>query len=154
MDAQILPPRKAADSDLQAIRNIIEAAYSKYLSRMDRKPSPLLRNYESQVKEGVLWVVGNPIVGLISLVQESVDCLLVENVAVHPSAQGRGIGRRLMEFAEQEARRRGICNLKLYTNEVMVENIAIYSHLGYVEVDRRIDDGYRRVFMQKTVNIM
>ncbi len=40
--------------------------------------------------------------------------------------------------------------LKLYTNEVMLENIAIYSHLGYVEVDRKTEDDYKRIFLRKT----
>jgi len=61
-----------------------------------------------------------------------------------PSAQGLGVGRLLMEFAEQLAVRR-----RLDTNEIMTENISLYSHLGYVEVDRHIEDGYRRVFMEK-----
>ena len=39
--------------------------------------------------------------------------------------------------------------LSLYTNEVMTENQAIYTHLGYREVGRNTDDGYRRVYMEK-----
>jgi hypothetical protein len=66
-----------------------------------------------------------------------------------PSAQGLGVGRLLMEFAEQLAVRRRLDRLALYTNEIMTENISLYSHLGYVEVDRHIEDGYRRVFMEK-----
>jgi hypothetical protein len=34
---------------------------------------------------------------------------------------------------------------------VMTENIAIYTHLGYEEIDRRTEDGYRRVFMERAL---
>jgi hypothetical protein len=54
-----------------------------------------------------------------------------------------------MDFAEEEARRRSVGRLRLYTNEVMTENVAMYEHLGYHVVDRRSEHGYRRVFMEK-----
>ncbi len=33
----------------------------------------------------------------------------------------------------------------------MTENLAIYSHLGYRQIDRRSEDGYHRIFMEKTL---
>ena len=77
------------------------------------------------------------------------DALLVENVAVHPSAQGRGVGRALMAFAETQARGSGVRTLRLYTNEIMLDNIRLYEYLGYRELERRLEDGYSRVFMEK-----
>ena len=56
-----------------------------------------------------------------------------------------------MAFAEQYARERGLRELRLYTNKVMVENLAFYQRLGFVEVERRVDDGYHRVFMRKSL---
>ena len=75
-----------------------------------------------------------------------------ENVAVSPEAQGAGLGRRLMEFAEQQARARGISRMTLYTHEVMTENLAIYAHLGYRETSRAVQGAYRRVFMEKLLD--
>ena len=54
-----------------------------------------------------------------------------------------------MSFAEQEAARRGLTRMALYTHEVMTENQAIYARLGYTEVERRAEDGYRRIYMEK-----
>ena len=141
-------PRKATAADLPAIREVISAAYARYLSRMDRPPAPLLRDYGPAIEAGELWVAGDPVTGLISLTRDG-DSLLIENVAVHPSAQGTGLGRQLMEFAEQQAGRRRLWRLTLYTHEVMTENHAIYAHLGYREVHRRTEDGYRRIYMEK-----
>ena len=108
----------------------------------------MLRDMGPEIRARRVWVTGRPITGVICL--SPVDGgLLIENVAVHPNAQGTGLGRQLMEYAEAEARRSGLGCLRLYTNEVMTENLAMYEHLGYHEVDRRTEDGYRRVFMEK-----
>jgi ribosomal protein S18 acetylase RimI-like enzyme len=77
--------------------------------------------------------------------------LFIENIAVHPSAQGRGLGRALMSFAEQEAARRGLTRMALVTHEVMTENQVIYARLGYTEIERRAEDGYRRIYMEKSL---
>lgn len=77
---------------------------------------------------------------------------LLDIVAVHPRFHGRGIGRRLLEFAESEARRAGHSDIYLYTHEKMTENRALYSKIGYVEYDRRIEMGYSRVYMRKRLS--
>jgi ribosomal protein S18 acetylase RimI-like enzyme len=140
--------RRATPPDLPAVRAVVSAAYARYLDRMDRPPAPMLADYAAEVESGRLWVAGEPIAGLIELI-ETGDSLHVANVAVHPSAQGTGLGRRLMEFAEEQARQRGLTRLDLFTNEVMTENQAIYARLGYRETARRTEDGYRRVYLEK-----
>ena len=148
--SRLAGPRQATHADLPAIRSVIAAAYDKYLSRMDQLPAPLLRDYSSLIEAGAIWVAGRPVTGLISLAQAD-DVILIENVAVHPDQQGSGMGRQLMEFAEDYARKRQIRRLALYTNEVMTENQAIYAHLGYQVTSRRRENGYRRVYMEKTL---
>ena len=140
--------RRATAADLTAIKALIDVAYARYLTRMDKPPGPMLRNYGPSIEAGATWVAGFPIVAVLTLYPRD-DHLLIENVAVHPSAQGRGIGRALMAFAEEEAARRGFTRTTLYTHEVMTENQAIYARLGYAEVERRAEDGYRRIYMEK-----
>ena len=140
--------RQASEADLPVIAEVITAAYSRYLPRMDRPPAPMLRDYAPEVAQGVVWVAGTPVTGLISLIPEA-GSLLVENLAVHPAAQGTGLGRALMDFAEQQARKLRLPRLTLYTHEVMTENQAIYAHLGYQETARRTENGYHRIFMHK-----
>ena len=50
------------------------------------------------------------------------DHLLLDNIAVRPDRQGQGLGRQLIAFAEDEARRLGFCELRLYTHEKMIGN--------------------------------
>ena len=144
------PPglRRATAADLPAIKAIIEAAYAKYLTRMDKQPAPMFRDYGPSVEDGTTWVAGSPVMAVLTLYPRE-DHLLVENIAIHPDAQGRGLGRALMGFAEQEAARRGFTRMALVTHEAMTENQAIYGRLGYTEVDRRAEDGYRRIYMEK-----
>ena len=144
------PPglRRATAADLPAIKAIIDAAYAKYLTRMDKRPAPMFRDYGPSVEDGTTWVAGSPVTAVLTLYPRE-DHLLVENIAVHPGAQGRGLGRALMGFAEQEAARRGFTRMALMTHEAMTENQAIYGRLGYTEVDRRAEDGYRRIYMEK-----
>ena len=41
----------------------------------------------------------------------------------------------------------------LYTNEKMAENLLIYPKLGYTEVERRTEDGFNRVYFEKTLDL-
>jgi ribosomal protein S18 acetylase RimI-like enzyme len=63
--------------------------------------------------------------------------------------QGRGFGRRLLEFAEAEALRQGYQEVRLYTHETMTENQRLYAAIGYTEIGRGNEAGYERVFMRK-----
>ena len=146
------PPglRHATAADLPAIKALIGAAYAKYLPRMDKPPAPMLRDYGPSVADGTTWVTGSPITAVLTLYPRE-DHLLIENIAVHPGAQGRGLGRDLLVFAEREAIRRGLPRMALVTHEVMTENQAIYTHFGYPEVGRQAEDGYRRIYMEKSL---
>jgi len=115
---------------------------------MDKLPAPMFRDYGPSVEAGTTWVAGSPVTAVLTLYPRD-DHLYVENIAVDPSAQGRGLGRALMEFAEQEAARRRLNRMALVTHEAMTENQAIYARLGYVEIERRAEDGYRRIYMEK-----
>jgi N-acetylglutamate synthase-like GNAT family acetyltransferase len=58
------------------------------------------------------------IVGVVVLTVTD-EGFLVDNVAVHPSRRGTGLGRALLQFAEAEARRVGFDAIHLYTHEQM-----------------------------------
>ncbi len=58
-----------------------------------------------------------------------------------------------MQLAENEAKGRGYSEIQLYTHEKMTENIAMYTNMGYVEVSRRVVNGYDRVYMSKQLDV-
>jgi hypothetical protein len=41
----------------------------------------------------------------------------------------------------------------LYTNEKMTDNLSIYRKLGYVEVARRTENGFNRVYFEKNPHL-
>jgi N-acetylglutamate synthase-like GNAT family acetyltransferase len=145
------PLRQAVEGDVPAITELVRVAYRKYLVRMDIPPAPMMHDARPRVRSEQVWVGGRPITAVICLVAQR-EGLLVENVAVHPDEQGTGRGRDLMDFAEAHARRLGLDRLQLFTNELMTESVAIYEHLGFHELERRTEDGYRRVFMEKLLD--
>lgn len=145
--------RPAGVSDLHAMTQIVADAYGKYIDRIGKAPGPMLDDYSAHVRNHTAWVVecDGTVAGLIVLLPEH-DHLLLDNVAVDPARHGRGIGRILMRFAEQEALRRGYSELRLYTHEKMSENLAMYPALGWQETGRGEQAGYQRVFFRKRVS--
>jgi len=145
--------RTARPEDRAAVEAIVNAAYSTYVERIGKSPGPMLDDYAGLIAAGAVSVLEEPncvIAALIVLLSKP-DHLLLDNIAVHPDRQGRGLGRRLIVFAETEARRRGYAELRLYTHERMTENIALYTRLGFRETGRGHDAGYDRVFMTKPI---
>jgi len=146
-DLRIRPARPA---DAAAVAAVVEAAYGHYVERMGRRPAPMDEDYDEVVRthDARVLVDGERVVGALVLIPQG-QGLLLDNVAVHPDYQGRGWGRRLLALAEEEAQRGGATFIWLYTNEKMTEDIALYTSLGYVEIERRTVRGYRRVHMRK-----
>ncbi|MCF3945100.1 GNAT family N-acetyltransferase [Acidiphilium iwatense] len=143
-------PRLATMEDCPAVEAIVKAAYSHYVPRIGREPGPMRDNYATLIQDGRVHVVerDGAVAGLLVLIPEQ-ETLLLDNVAVAPAAQETGLGRKLLEFAERTARDAGYRSIRLYTNEAMTENIALYSRIGYVETHRGEETGLRRVYMTK-----
>lgn len=145
--------RSARPDEAQALRSLVRAAYAHYVPRLGREPAPMTDDYAARIAAGQAWVLeaeGMPIGALV--LEDTAEGLLIDNIAVAAAARGTGQGRRLMDFAEEEARRRGHARIWLYTNEKMLENIALYTRLGYRETHRAEQHGHRRVYMEKPLN--
>jgi GNAT superfamily N-acetyltransferase len=143
--------RPARPEDVPAIVALVSAAYEPYLASIGVRPLPLDDDYAARVDRGEAFVAGGDdgsVDGLLVLVREP-EYLLVDNVAVRPDVQGRGVGRGLLAFAEARARASGLAELRLYTNVRMVENRRLYARLGYVELDRAVLGGRDAVWMRK-----
>ena len=142
--------RPALHSDATGIAACVDAAYRHYVARIGRKPGTILEDFADAIRRHQVHVAeeSGGIVGalVLALTEEG---FLLEMIAVHPSAQGTGVGRRLLEFSEAEALRQGYAAIYLYTHEKMTENQALYSKIGYVEYDRRTEQGLARVYMRK-----
>lgn len=145
--------RLAQAEDRASVAACVDAAYEHYIERMGTKPAPMLADYRALIARKVVWLLAREsgVVGVLVMMPEN-DALFLENIAVHPDYQGRGLGRLLMAYVEQAAHKQGLGEIQLYTNEAMTENLAFYTRLGFIEVDRRNEDGYRRVYLRKRLN--
>jgi ribosomal protein S18 acetylase RimI-like enzyme len=110
----------------------------------------MLDDYAALIGEGRVHVAERDgvVQGLLVLIPQD-DAMLLDNVAVAPEAQGSGLGRLMLEFAEGAAVEAGYRAIKLNTNEAMTENVALYTRIGYRETHRVEEKGLRRVYMRK-----
>ena len=143
--------RPAQPRDESAIRECAEQAYARYVPAIGRKPAPMLADFAAQIAAGVVYVATDEHGTFQGFVVFYPECehVLLENVAVLPSAAGQGVGKSLISFCEDTGRQLGMSTVQLYTNEKMTENLAIYPRLGYVNVGRRTEDGFNRVYFEK-----
>jgi len=144
--------RPALRSDAGGLTELVEAAYGPYVERIGMLPRPMIDDYDEVIRDDLVTVAerSGTVVGVI-VPRVTDEGFLIDNVAVHPSEQGKGLGTALLRFAEARARRAGFGSVYLYTHEAMVENIGLYARLGYQEFDRRSQGSFSLVYMRKPV---
>lgn len=144
--------RPAQRRDAGPIARVVMRAHQSYVARMGIPPAPMRDDYKAVIDKRQVWLAqhGWTLVGVIE-VEPARDGLTIHNVAVDPDFQGRGTGRRLLEIADDLARREGCDQVLVYVNEAMVESKVFYEKHGYREYDRHEESGYRRIYLRKTV---
>jgi GNAT superfamily N-acetyltransferase len=79
---------------------------------------------------------------------------------VDPSARRQGIARRMLQFAEDECRRRNVSRLQLRTVEIQQAALALYRNAGHrlvheetVEAfsNKTVGSGIVRYYLEKTL---
>jgi GNAT superfamily N-acetyltransferase len=150
--AETLRFRPATREDADAIRDLVRAAYAKWVPLIGREPMPMRVDYAVAIAEHDFDLLcdGDTIVGLIET-QHRPDHLWIENVAVRPENQGKGFGRKLLAWAEKRAAVAGTGEIRLLTNEAFAANVALYRKVGY-RIDRTEPFmGGTTVYMSKQV---
>jgi ribosomal protein S18 acetylase RimI-like enzyme len=152
MASGITSLRPATAEDADAVRSLTREAYSKWVPIIGREPKPMAADYAEAVRKHRidLLYLDDTLAALIEMIPEP-DHLLVENVAVAPAFQGKGLGRQLMAHAEQVAGSLGLPEIRLYTNKLFAGNVRLYRKLGY-GIDREEEfRGGLTVHMSKPV---
>jgi ribosomal protein S18 acetylase RimI-like enzyme len=145
--------RQAVAEDEAAVRDCAEQAYVRYIGLIGRKPAPMTADFGMQISAGQVHSAFDRqgvFLGFIVFYPDERG-MHIENVAVLPSAAGQGVGRALVRYCERQACYQDVEVVHLYTNEKMAENLKIYSRLGYIEIARRMEDGFHRVFFEKKI---
>lgn len=170
--------RAATLDDVDGIERLVVAAFERYVPRIGKPPGPMTADYAKLVRTSRVWVVESTetahdadagsgslifgsvdaspraeIVGVLVTRAES-DHLLLDVIAIAPTAQGGGLGGALLARADADAREQGLAEIRLCTNAAMTENLAYYPRRGFRETGRGLQDGYHRVFFAKRLGPM
>lgn len=145
--------RRATPDDVEGIHRLVEAAFGGYMDRIGREPAPMTADYATLVDAERVWVIdGAAEIVAVLVTQACSDHLLLDVLAVAPTAQGAGHGGTLLRRADQDARDQGLPEIRLCTNEAMTENLEFYPRRGFHETGRGIQNGFHRVFFAKAVD--
>lgn len=120
--------------------------------RVLRQPLGLQFSQEELAKEHdqihVIASVDGELIGVLVLVPLPPKTYKMRQVAVSPEWQGKGIGTRLVSFAEEFAIRKGICRIELHARK---EAVQFYTDLAYSTIgDEFVEVGIPHFKMEKS----
>lgn len=96
--------------------------------------------------EILLALEGDVVVGTVALLPHGAQTYELAKMSVTPSAQGRGIGRQLVQAAVEAARRAGKSSMFLLTNSRLGPAVHLYESVGFRVVPQG-ESRYKRVDM-------
>lgn len=122
----------ARPKDAAEIREVVRAAYAKWVAIVGREPMPMKADYAAAIDNHRIEIacLAGKAVGVIETDFRE-DHLWIENVAVSPDHQDKGLGRQLLSRAEQRAVEANRSELRLLTNAAFVGSIAFYEKAGF-----------------------
>jgi GNAT superfamily N-acetyltransferase len=144
----VVQPATRDFSDWEGILQLILDAFAYMDPRID-PPSSALRlapqSVQAHAESGTLLLAhsASDLVGC-SFLHRKNDALYISKFAVSPTLQHAGIGRKLMEAARGEARRRGIRTLELETRIELTENHAAFARMGFIKTGETSHQGFDR----------
>ncbi len=144
--------RTAETGDLVFLEACANEAYERYVEAIGQKPAPMVFDFQAHLNEMPIEIMehcGNAVGYLVWHLNE--DHLFLVSIAIGGQHQGRGFARQAIAYLETKAVSAGRKSIVLYTNEKMTENLTLYPHLGFVEIRRRREDGFNRVYFRKSL---
>ena len=143
--------REATSDDAAALRDCARESFKQYVPLIQKEPEPMILNYADVIREKSAFILedGAEWVGFIVLAEGDDSFMWLDILGVYNKHQGKGYGKKLIEFGEAVMRERGVKESRLYTNVKFEKIIHIYKRLGYEEYDKKMDHGYDRVFLRK-----
>jgi RimJ/RimL family protein N-acetyltransferase len=144
--------RRARADEAENVAAFQRAAYERNRAIMGVEPIPLQADYATILRDDEVWLHedGDRLGGVLIL-EPRPDDLLIWSVATAPDARGSGLGNRLLAAAESRARELGRRIIRLYTAELLVNNVAWYQRQGFaIERSEAMSDR-RVVHMIKTI---
>jgi len=114
-------------------------AFEIYIARSLAEEIDRVSEYYSE-RNGGFWVAvdSERIVGMFGLEPSSERAMELRRMYLAPDFRRRGIARRMLDFAEQECRRRNRPRMNLSTSELQREALVLYQKAGYALVREEV----------------
>jgi GNAT superfamily N-acetyltransferase len=140
----------AKPADAAMIRDLVRAAYARWVPIIGREPRPMNADYDAAIRKHEIEIayLNADAVGVIEMVLRE-DHLWIENVAVKPDRQGMGLGRKLLSRAEHRAIETERFEMRLLTNSAFVSSIVLYEKVGYVAIGNEPFMGGTTIYLSK-----
>ncbi len=128
--------RIASPQESEKIASVICEAFAEFKSCYTPEASaattPSAEKIRKRFGEGAIWAAlkNKKIVGTVSVIAEGKK-LYIRSMAVSRTAQGLGIGRKLLETVEKFAVENGFKSLFLYTTPFQTGAIKLYEQNGF-----------------------
>ena len=170
MDAEVTI-RPFAEHDAAQVRELfitdnrllsppdLRDAFEAYIERALREEIDRIPAYYAE-RDGGFWVAvkGDKVVGTFGLERASNDAMELRRMYVDHLARRQGIARQMLQWAEDECRRRNVAWLELSTAEIQQAALALYRNAGYRLVreetaetlsNKTVGSGIRRYYLEK-----
>ena len=136
-------------------------AFEIYIARSLTEEIDRVSEYYSE-RNGGFWVAveGEGIVGMFGLEPSGEGAMELRRMYIDPDFRRRGVARKMLDFAEQQCRRRQRPRMNLSTSELQREALALYRNAGYALVREEVAEaashktlvgGIRRYYFTKAL---
>jgi GNAT superfamily N-acetyltransferase len=114
-------------------------AFEIYIARSLTEEIDRVSEYYSE-RNGGFWVAieGEGIVGMFGLEPSGEGAMELRRMYIDPDFRRRGMARKMLDFAEQQCRRRQRPRMNLSTSELQREALALYRNAGYALVREEV----------------
>ena len=145
--------RLAMTTDVPAIKLIARKSFERYVPLIGKLPAPMNAYFSGHVLKGTVFIVQSEkkrgsVLGYAIVLHRDGEWLL-DNIAVSPEAQGRGVGSALIAACKTFLQKRGVQRYHLHTDEAMEQNLTWNPEIGFVEMARRLEVGFSRIYFTK-----
>ena len=142
--------RHARLSDIQQIRYLAQTQSAPYAQGTGGKREPLPDDFRTMVEEEQVsvFVIENAIGGFVLYWLDGPD-VHIAALAVLPRFRRKGAGRQLLDHVDRQGLRAHCRRIIFHTNAQGFENLAYFRGKGLEEIDRRQENGFERVIMER-----
>jgi GNAT superfamily N-acetyltransferase len=150
--------RMAVPDEASSIASLLARSFAEYESSYTPEAFAVTISTPDRIRdridEGPVWLAlrNEIVVGTLSAVARG-EALYLRGMAVDPRARGDGIGRELLECAEDYAIRNGFERMFLRTTPFLKGAIRLYERYGFSRSNEKSDDLYGTLLFTMVMNL-